>query len=293
MPKLSPHFMGLPAEETQYKNSPVVIIPVPWEKTTSYMKGTGKGPQAIIAASHQVEFYDAELKKENWKPGIHTFSPVDFGASDSKKALEAIEKTVGQVLDDHKFPIALGGEHTLTAGCVAAAAKRYPNLSILQIDAHADLRESYDGTPYSHASAMRLCLKSVKKLVGVGIRSVCVEEVEFAKQHSGVTLIYDHEKQTDPNWVTKALQGLTDDVYLTIDVDGFEPNLIPATGTPEPGGLTWYEGLKLIRSVFQKKNVVAADVVELLPLASQHASDFIAAKLVYKLIGYRQESRLQ
>lgn len=286
MAKLPPNFLGLPLENTDYKTSPVVICPVPWEKTTSYMKGTGKGPQAILSASHQVEFYDAEVGGESWEPGLHTLPAIDFGNSDGKAALEKVEKVIGKVLDDKKFPIVLGGEHTLTAGCVAAAAKRTRNLSILQIDAHTDLRESYEDTPYSHACAMRLSLRYVKKLVCVGIRSLCTEEVEFARQHPEVTILYDHERRLDPDWIEKALKGLTDHVYLTVDIDGFEPNLVPATGTPEPGGLNWYEGLDLIKACFQNKKVVAADVVELLPMASHHASSFTAAKLVYKLVGY-------
>ncbi|MDO8526232.1 MAG: agmatinase [Deltaproteobacteria bacterium] len=286
MSSLPPNFMGLPVEATGYEKSTVAILPVPWEKTTSYMKGTGNGPQAIIDASHQVEFYDAELGCESWAPGIHTCPAIEFGKSDAKTALDKVEKTFGQLLDDKKFPIALGGEHTLTAGCVAAAAKRFRNLSILQIDAHADLRESYDGTPYSHACAMRLSLRYVKKLVGVGIRSVSTEEVEFAKQHPEITLLYDHEIHKDPQWIQKALQGLTDHVYLTVDIDGFEPNLVPATGTPVPGGLSWHEGLDLIHALFKNKKVVGADLVELLPMSSSHASSFTAANLVYKLIGY-------
>ena len=189
------------------------------------MPGTAKGPAAILKASHQVEFYDSELKKETWKPGIHTVAPLNFSNLDSKTALEKIEKEVAKVLSDKKFPICLGGEHTISAAPIAACAEKYQNLSILQIDAHADLREAYEGSPYSHASAMRLSLKHVKKLVGVGIRSVCLEEVEFAKRHPEITLIYDHERRNE-NWIKKALDGLTDTVYLTVDVDGFDPSLI-------------------------------------------------------------------
>lgn len=289
MPGSPSNFLGLSVAEAEYQKSPVVVIPAPWEKTTSYMKGTGRGPQAIIEASRQVEFYDAELREESWRPGIHTVPPVDFGGADSKTALAKIEKAVDSVLKDGKFPILLGGEHTVTAGAVAAAARHCPDLSILQIDAHADLRESYEGTPYSHACVMRLCLQYVKQSVGVGIRSLCMEEAAFAEQHPGVTLFYDHERRTDPRWLEKVLNGLSQRVYLTIDVDGFEPNLIPATGTPEPGGLGWYEALGLIKAVFQKKKVVGADVVELMPIPSQHSSAFTAAKLAYKLAGYRKK----
>lgn len=285
MTKSPPSFLA-PPEEISYERASVVILPCPLEKTTSYMKGTFAGPQAILEASAQVEFYDVELKEEPWRVGINTLKALDFSSLDSREAVGLIEKSVGKILDDKKFPICLGGEHTLSAGPVAACAKRHPNLSILQIDAHADLREAYEGSPFSHASAMRLCLKQAKKLVGVGIRSIALEEVQFVERHPEVTLIYDHERREMKDWVKKALDGLTDVVYLTIDVDGFSPALIPATGTPEPGGLSWYEGLDLISALFQKKRVVGADIVELLPLPGLHASSFTAAKLVYKLIGY-------
>ena len=278
--------MGLPEESTDYSKSPVVVIPCPFEKTTSYAKGTAGGPLAILEASHQVEFYDSEFKEETFKPGIHTIKPLDFSKCDSKAALDLISKKVSEIVRDKKFPICLGGEHTITAGPVAALSKHYPDLSILQIDAHADLRATYEETPYSHACAMRLALKDAKKLVGVGIRSVCLEEAEFVKKHPEVTLIYDHEKREQKNWIQKALDGLTDTVYLTIDIDGFDPSLVPATGTPEPGGLSWYEGLDLIRACFQHKKVVGVDLVELLPQKGSHAPSFIAAKLVYKTIGY-------
>ncbi len=281
-------YLGLPLDKTRYETAPTVVIPCPYEKTTSFMKGTKEGPRAILEASYQVEFYDSELGEEVWEPGIHTLTPLDFSGLDPKGAVAKIEKEAAKILEDQKFPICLGGEHTITAGPVAACAKKYTNLSILQIDAHADLRESYEGSPFSHACAMRQSLKFARKLVGVGIRSVASEEVEFVKGHPGVTLIYDHERRGKVDWIKRALEGLTDEVYLTVDVDGFDPSLIPATGTPEPGGLSWYEGLDLIRACFQNKKVVGADVVELLPQAGFHASNFIAAKLVYKLIGYHR-----
>lgn len=286
MTNLLPNFLGLPVEETDYQKSSVVVVPVPYEKTTSYMRGTGSGPAAIIEASHQVEFYDAELEQESFRPALHTLDPLNVAQSDAKKALELIEKSVGKILDDHKFPLMLGGEHTITTGAVAAAAKRFPNLSILQIDAHADLRDSYEGNSFSHACAMRRSMEYAKKLVGVGIRSICEEEVAFAKKNRNITLIYDHERRLQKDWIQKAIEDLNDHVYLTIDIDGFDPQLVPATGTPEPGGLSWYEGLDLIRTLFQKKKVVAADLVELLPMENQHASSFVAAKLAYKVVGY-------
>lgn len=282
----SPQFLNPPEGKTAYKDSLCVILPVPFEKTTSFMRGTGEGPRAILEASHYVEFYDPELEMESWEPALHTLPALNFEKLDGKEALEKIESQFSQLLKDKKFPIALGGEHTLSGATIAAAAKQYPNLSVLQIDAHADLRASYEGTPYSHACAMRLATRYVKKITGVGIRSVDAEEVAFVKEHPGCRLFYDQERSRDKNWIEKVLASLSDTVFLTIDVDGFDPSLIPATGTPEPGGLSWYEGLDLIRALFQQKKVVAGDVVELLPMAAHHASSFITAKLVYKLIGY-------
>lgn len=284
------NFLGLPEDKTEYQTSPVVVLPCPFEKTTSFMKGTAKGPRAILAASHHVEFYDLELKKEIWLPGIHTLPELPLQNCSAEAALRLIETEVAQILADRKFPICLGGEHTLSAGAVAAAAKQYPALSILQIDAHADLRESYEGTPYSHACAMRLASRYTQKIVAVGIRSVAAEEIAFAEQYPTIRLHPDQERRKQRDWIPRALEGLTDNVYLTVDIDGLDPALIPATGTPEPGGLSWYETLSLIRAVFSEKNVVAADLVELLPQGGCHASDFAAAKLVYKMIGYRRQA---
>lgn len=278
--------MGLPVDAVAYEKSTVVVIPCPWEKTTTYMRGTKEGPRAILEASAQVEFYDGELKREMWQPGIHTWPSLDFEGLDSKKAMEKIQGVVAKILEDKKFPLCLGGEHSLSEGPIAALSQRYPNLSILQIDAHADLRESYEGTPYNHACAMRRALRYAKKLSGVGIRSLCQEEVVWAGEHPEIMLCLDHERRKQKDWIQKALDHLTDDVYLTIDIDGFDPALVPATGTPEPGGLSWYEGLDLIRACCEKKRVVGADLVELLPIPGSHASAFVAAKLAYKVIGY-------
>ncbi|MDO8494790.1 MAG: agmatinase [Deltaproteobacteria bacterium] len=290
MTKQSPNYLGVTDEQAAYSKAKVVVAPYPFEKTTSYAKGTEKGPAAILEASTQVEFFDCELQAEPWKVGIHTAKPLSFDKLSSKESLQAIEQSFGKFLDDKKFPIGLGGEHTISGATIAATAKRFPNLSVLQIDAHADLRAEYEGSPYSHACAMRLAHPHVKKLVEVGIRSGEVNEIAYAKEHDNIEIIYDHERKGS-DWISRAINALpTNDVFLTIDVDGFTPSLIPATGTPEPGGLEWYEGLELIRTLFAKKNVVACDVVELMPSSHHHASSFTVAKLVYKLIGYWKQS---
>lgn len=283
------NFLGIPEEWSEWKISPVVVLPVPLEMTTSYEKGTRNGPEKIIQASHQVEFFDAELGMEACRKGIFTEAALDFEGETAESAQKKIEKAVARLLDAGKFPILLGGEHALSGAAIKAASERHPNLSVLQIDAHADLRESYEGSRYSHASAMRLAHPYVRGIVGVGIRSVCAEEVAYAKEHPDIFLQYDPVRRRNKNWIDEAIGRLTDTVYLTVDLDGFDPSLIPATGTPEPGGLGWYEGLDLIRTLFERKKVITADVVELLPLPHQHASEFAAAKLVYKIIGYWQK----
>lgn len=280
------NFLGIPKEWSTFETSPVAVLPVPLEMTTSYGHGTAQGPSKIIEASHQVEFYDAEIEMEAARLGIFTDTSLNFKGDTQEQAQDKIEKAFDRLLDAKKFPIALGGEHALSGATIKATSKHYKNLSVLQIDAHADLRESYEGSRFSHACAMSLAHPHIKQLVGVGIRSVCQEEVLYAKEHPNIHLIYDHERRRNKNWIAEALSFLTDEVYLTVDIDGFEPSLVPATGTPEPGGLGWYEGLDLIRALFEQKRVVAADVVELLPMQNQHASEFVAAKLVYKMIGY-------
>lgn len=283
-----PNFLGLSDAEALYENSPDAILPVCFEKTTSFMRGTCLGPKAILDASLQLEFYDMELGQETWKPGLHTLPPMFFEKESSEEAVKMIEKQVAVILGDGKCPLLLGGEHTVSAGAIKAAVKRHPGLSVLQIDAHADLYPAYQGSPYSHACAMRLIAGDVKSLVGVGIRSLCRDEVAFASENRHIHLVRDHERVKNPRWIDEVLEKLTDTVYVTVDVDGFDPSLIPATGTPEPGGLSWYEGMELLRRVFREKKVVGADVVELMPVAGEHASNFICAKLVYKLIGYRR-----
>lgn len=281
------NFGGLPPENSDYKNSHAVIFPVPLERTTSYETGTRRGPDAIIAASRNMETYDEELGLETYKKiGIATLPAIDTNEGELADVMNEIEAAEAALLKDGKFPVALGGEHSLTAPLVRAAAKKFSNLSVLQIDAHADLRESFHGTPLSHASVMRRVVE-VCPAVQVGIRSLSVEEAEAVP--SLRTRIYwgkDIAHLPPEQWVPKVVGDLTENVYLTIDLDGFDPAYIPATGTPEPGGLNWHQVTSLIREVAAKKRIVAMDVVELLPQPGDHASDFLAAKLIYKCLGY-------
>jgi agmatinase len=281
------NFGGLPDEHSQYATSRAVIFPVPLERTTSYEHGTRNGPAAILAASRNMELYDEELELEPYKEiGIHTLPAIDTADGTLDEVITEIFTAQLGLLEDDKFTVALGGEHSLTPPLVSATAKKLKNLSVLQIDAHADLRDEYQGNPASHACAMRRVVE-VCPAVQVGIRSLSVEEAQ-AIPHLRTSVYWAKDIARAPmkSWIAKVLSDLSPNVYLTIDLDGFDPAFVPATGTPEPGGLDWMQVTSLIRAVADHKKIVGMDVVELLPQPGDHASDFLAAKLVYKCLGY-------
>lgn len=264
--------------EYSFDESDVVVLPVPYEKTVCYMPGTAKGPKAIIDASMQLEGFDVEFGYEiNKKVKIHTAKECGY---------EEIEKRVSEILDKNKLPVVLGGEHSITVPAVKAAAKKYADLSVLQIDAHTDLRDELGGNKNSHGCAMRRVREITKKTVQVGIRDMSAEENEcIEKERIGK---YIHGTDFD---IGEVVGQLSDNVYITIDLDGFDPSEVPAVGTPQPGGLHWEKVTAFLRKVAEKKNVVGFDVVELAPIKGQVASDFLAAKLVYKMIGYSAPGR--
>lgn len=286
-PASAENFGGLPEENSKYENSRAVIFPIPLERTTTYEHGTRNGPAAIIAASRNMETWDEELGVETFsKIGIATLPAMDTGEGTLEKVLADIYTTELSLLGDGKFPVALGGEHSLTPPLVAAAAKKFADLSVLQIDAHADLREAYQGNPASHASAMRRVVETCPA-VQVAIRSLSIEESEaIPRLRTKIYWARDIARAPLESWIPRVVADLSAHVYLTVDLDGFDPAYMPATGTPEPGGLDWYQVTSLIRAVAKSKKIVAADVVELLPQHGDHASDFLAAKLVYKILGY-------
>jgi len=281
------NFGALPAEFSRYDSSRAVVFPVPLERTTTYMAGTRNGPAAILAASRNMETYDEELGLEPYQQiGIATLPAIDTQDGPLDKVLAELHTTGLGLLSDGKFPVVLGGEHSLTAPLVSAAVRKFADLSVLQIDAHADLRESYQGNPASHAAVMRRVVEMCPA-VQVGIRSLSVEEAEAIP--SLRTKIYwakDIVRAPLDAWLPRVVADLSDHVYLTVDLDAFDPAYVPATGTPEPGGLDWVQVTSLIREVARKKKIVAMDVVELLPQPGDHASDFLAAKLIYKTLGY-------
>jgi agmatinase len=265
------------------EESRVAVMPVPYDGTTSFMAGTRYGPHAIITASRQVEFYDRELDMDvAEKLGIHTLPEMEPDMGSAEKTVKRVEEMADGVLKKGKFPILFGGEHSVSVGLVASLAKRHKELSVLQIDAHADLRDEYEGTKFNHACAMRRIREHVGVASQVGIRSVCRDELDYINK-AGLGEYIHWGAEFDEK---KVLSQLTDAVYVSIDLDGFDPSDCPGVGTPEPGGIKWAQALKLLRMVGEKKKIVGFDIVELLPIPGTVQSEFFAAKLAYKLLGY-------
>lgn len=287
---LSPvDFGGLPPELSDRAQAKVLVWPVPFEKTVSYGSGTAGGPDAIIEASRNMELYDEELGRETARIGIHTLpaAPCDL---EPGPMMQSLEQQMSALLDSGKFVCVLGGEHSITPPLVRAHHKKYPRLSVLQIDAHADLRDTYDGTKFSHASAMRRVVETCPA-VQVGIRSMSTAEA-LAAPGLPTRIFYAKDIVGRTGWIEKVVASLSEEVYLTFDVDGLCPSIIPTTGTPEPGGLLWYETLELLRTVARSRKIVGMDFVELSGSSDNHAPAFATAKLIYRTLGYIFEKQL-
>jgi len=280
------NFGGIAEEEfSSFDNSRIIVWPVSYEGTISYGGGTGKGAAAIIDASRNMELYEDETDAEVYKLGIHT-----VGESPSidppERMMSSLYERAQQLVSSGKFVTMIGGEHSVSAPVIRAHAEKYPNLSILQIDAHADLRDTYDGTPYSHASIMARVVKDLKiPAVQVGIRSISAEEVR-ALDDLPTRIFWARDIVGRDDWWDDAVEGLTENVYLTIDIDGLDPSLVSATGTPEPGGLGWYDAIGLIRTLARNRNVVGMDLTEYSYVEGQSASAFLCAKLIYKTLAF-------
>ena len=275
-------FGDLPGEYSSLEQAEIVILPVPYDATSTWQKGADKGPEALIDASAHMELYDIETDSQVYLKGIYTAEPVDVNILPDQIA-EKVEIAVQPFLKKGKFVVLVGGEHSVSSGSVKAHLDKYPNLSVLQLDAHSDLRYEYEGTKYNHACVMSR-ISEMCPIVQVGIRSMDYTEKEFL-DNSRVFFAEDiHNKS---NWKKKVLPLLTDQVYITIDLDVFDPSIMPSTGTPEPGGLLWYDVIELLKDVFDNKEVVGFDIVELCPNPQNKAPDFLAAKLVYKLLSYK------
>lgn len=282
-------FLALPEESfATYEKAKFVIQQVPYEHTSSYLEGSAKGPAAILSASHFVEFYDEEMDCESFrKGGIATMEEMDFGTRVDEAAMQLIDDETSKLINDGKYVISLGAEHTVTNGFVRAFKRKYPELAVLQIDAHSDLRESYHDNIYSHASVMKRIHDMEVPLIQIGIRAQCKEEADLIKSSKIINTFYAHQIRKDEHWMAKAISCLPKDVYLTIDADGFDPSIMPAVGTAEPNGLFWSETLTFLRKVFEERNVIGFDVLECAPVEGSILSEYTLAKLVYRLIGYQ------
>jgi agmatinase len=289
MPILPTNFGLLEAADSRYETSRVAVLPVPFERTTSYGKGTSGGPAAIVRASQAMELYDEELGGEPYRQGIATLPPFLPESFAMEEAMAELQAEARRHLEAGKFLVTLGGEHSLTQAPVAAAREVHGEIGVVQFDAHADLREEFEGTPYSHASVMKRIVDSGVPTLAVGIRSLSAPESVVIREQ-GLAVIWGHQLDRAAELFPPLLANLPRKIYLTFDIDYFDPSLVPATGTPEPGGGLWYPTLALLRTLFREKEVVAMDLVELAPLGHQPASDFLAAKLIYKCLGYLGES---
>ena len=278
-------FGGTTPTMVSFDEARVVILPIPFDRTTSYVPGTRTGPHEILVASSHMELWDEETQTDVHGIGICTLPEIEFPFATMEEVVAELRRVAGEIVKRGKFPVFLGGEHSITPPLVAAVAAKHKNLSVLQIDAHADLRRDYMGTPHSHACAMRRTLEFAKT-TQVGIRSLSTEEAADLPSLN-TTIFYDYNMRQDPKWMDRVVDSLDRNVYITIDVDGFDPAIMPATGTPEPGGLSWYEGLSLLRKVIEQRNVVAWDLVELSPMGGNVAPNFLCAKLIYKMLAYR------
>ena len=287
------NFGGLPREALEKAGRRFTVLPVPYDLTASYISGMRNGPRAIIEASTHMELYDEELDREPYEAGIETLPFLEPTALGPGEMIRKVRDAVSGILTAGSMPVMLGGEHSITLGAVQALVQRHPKLSVLQLDAHADMRDTYQDTPFNHACVARR-ISEICPIVQVGVRSLSVEEAEYLGTKAASKRVKTHHAREVIEGVAsgrgsfedRVSRELTGDVFITVDLDVFDPAIMPATGTPEPGGLLWYDALSVLKKVISKKRIVGFDVVELCPLPGNIAPDFLAAKLVYKIMGY-------
>lgn len=276
------NYGGIPLKFRNKKEAKIVIIPVPYDGTSTWIKGADRGPEAIIEASANMELYDIETDNEVYKQGIYTDKPIAEKSS-PEKIVKAVEKKVNNFIEKNKFTVLIGGEHSISIGSIKAHAENFKDLTILQLDAHSDLRDSYENSKCSHACVMARA-KDHCPAVQVGIRSM--DKLE-KKSLSKNKVFFAEQIRNNKNWIDQVVNNLSSKVYLTLDLDVFDPSIMPSTGTPEPGGLYWYEILDLLKKVIEKKELVGFDIVELCPNKYNKAPDFLASKLIYKILSYK------
>ena len=278
-------FGGTLPKRATFDSSSVVILPCPVDRTTSYVAGTRNGPHEILQASTHMELWDEEMNVDVHGVGIFTLPEMELPFGEMAPLVDEIERVAYEIISRDKFLVTLGGEHSITPPLVSAAARKYSGLSVLQIDAHADMRDAYMGTTHNHACAMRRSLQYAS-VTQVGIRSLSTEEAEVLPKLK-TTVFFDSTMRRDPNWIDTIVESLGQNVYVTIDVDGMDPAIMPSTGTPEPGGLSWPEITRLLRTTAERRRIVSADIVELSPIPGMVAPNFLCARLLYKLLTYR------
>lgn len=284
----SKNYAGIPDEFAKKENTNIVLIPVPYDGTSTWQKGAEKGPDAFLEASENMELYDIETDSEVYKEGIHLVDPV-LENSSPENMVRAVYEITKDYLLKKKFVTLIGGEHSISIGSIRAFNEAYDDLTVLQLDAHADLRKEYQGSTCNHACAMYEASKNTN-LIQVGIRSMDKSEKLVMDKER---VFFAHEMDLDDYWMDNSIDLMTENVFITIDLDAFDPSILPSTGTPEPGGLWWNETLQFLNRVFKEKNVVGFDIVELCPNEKEKSSDFLAAKLYYKMLSYKfQESQL-
>jgi agmatinase len=278
-------FGGTLPQPATFETAKAIILPIPLESTTSYVNGTKNGPREIRIASSHMELWDEEMNTDIHGIGICTLPEMELPFDDMAELMAEIRRVTAAIIAHDKFPIVLGGEHSITSPVVAAMAAKHPGVSVLQIDAHADLRDTYMGTRFNHACAMRRVLEFAR-CTQVGIRSLSTEEARIAPTLA-TNIFFDVSMRSEKNWIDRVVDSLGETVYITIDCDGMDPAIMPAVGTPEPGGLSWYEMLALLRSVSAARHVVGCDLVELCPIPGIVAPNFLCAKLIYKILTYQ------
>lgn len=279
-------YAGIPEEYAKLETSKIVLIPVPYDGTSTWQKGADKGPKAFLEASENMELYDIETDSEVFKNGIYITEPISINAT-PEAMVDAVHQETKKYIKKNKFVTIIGGEHSVSIGTIRAFNEVFQSLTVLHIDAHADLRKSYDGSACNHACAVYEASQSTN-LIQVGIRSMDIQEktvMDFDKTY------FAHEMATDDTWMDSAIDQMTNNVFITFDLDAFDPSILPSTGTPEPGGLFWYETLEFLKEVFKEKNVVGFDIVELCPNENEKSSDFLAAKLYYKMLSYKFQNQ--
>lgn len=279
-------YAGIPNKYASLDTSKIVLIPVPYDGTSTWQKGADKGPEAFLHASENMELYDIETDSEVYKKGIHLAEAVTENSS-PEAMVDAVHTAIKTNIKRNKFVTLFGGEHSVSIGAIRAFDECFDNLTVLQLDAHADLRKEYEGSKYNHACALYEANENTN-LIQVGIRSMDIEEKRVMNEDN---VFFAHDMVKDDFWMFNALDLMTNNVYITVDLDVFDPSILPSTGTPEPGGLLWYETLGFLKRVFQEKKVVGFDIVELCPNEIDKSSDFVAAKLYYKMLSYKFEEQ--